>query len=231
MTARIVRLGVLALVAATLGACATPTKMAYSSDSRTPVKPSDAVFLMTATLKNTYHPSFEPRLLVVNVEKGGAQSKADRLNFTLDDKARFKEADSHEDGNTYLLRLQLPPGQYVIRGLTCLSPHFPIMGSFFAPLHETLDASAPGVFYLGHVEAIVRERNGSEFKAGPSIPLIDQAVAGASGGTFEVEVSDRWDTEESVFRSTFPQLGATPVHKAILKPFDRAYAQDWWEKH
>src|SRR5437660_3897275 len=203
-----------------LAGCATPTKMAYSDEFKTVVKPSDAVFLMTATLKNTYHPSFQPQLLLVNVEKAGAKEKADRFNFTMDKQARLKEADSHEEGNWYLLRLELPPGQYVIRGLTCLSRHFPIIGAFFAPLHEELTVTQPG-----------RERTGGEFKAGPSIPLIDQAAAGASGGTFDVLVSDRWGVDEATFRSTFAPLGNARVEKAILQPFNRALAQDWWEKH
>src|SRR2546430_12996643 len=46
------------------------------------------------------------------------------------------------------------------------------------PLHEELTVTQPGVFYLGHVDATVRERTGGEFKAGPSIPLIDQAEIG-----------------------------------------------------
>jgi len=221
----------LLLLPGLLAGCATPTKMAYSDEFKTVVKPSDAVFLMTATTKNTYHPSFQPRLLLVNVEKAGAKEKADRFNFTMDKQARLKEADSHEEGNWYLLRLELPPGQYVIRGLTCLSRHFPIIGAFFAPLHEELTVTQPGVFYLGHVDATVRERTGGEFKAGPSIPLIDQAAAGASGGTFDVLVSDRWGVDEATFRSTFAPLGNARVEKAILQPFNRALAQDWWEKH
>jgi hypothetical protein len=229
MLLRVVAL--LLLLPGVLAGCATPTKMAYSNEFKTVVKPSDAVFLMTATIKNTYHPSFQPHLLAVNVEKAGAKEKADRLNFTMDKQARLKEADSHEEGNWYLLRLELPPGQYVIRGLTCNSLRFPIIGTFFAPLHEDLTVTQPGVFYLGHVDATVRERTGSEFKAGPSIPLIDQAASGASGGTFDVVVSDRWDVDEASFRTTFAPLGSASVAKAILRPFDRALAQDWWEKH
>ena len=221
----------LLLVAGALAGCATRTTMAYSDASKTLVAAGDAVFLMSATIRNDYHPSFQPRLLVVHVEKPGAKDKADRLNFTLDAKARLSEADSHEAGNSYLLRMELPPGQYVLRGLTSISPHFPVIGNFFAPLHENLNVTQPGVFYLGHVDATVRERKDEEFKAGASIPLIDQAVAGASGGTFDVVVSDHWETDQATFRSTFPQLGTVSIQKAILPPFDRAYAQDWWQKH
>ena len=216
------------LVPAFLAGCATRTDMAYSEGE---AAPRNAVFLMTATIKNHYHTSFQPKLLVVNVETVGANSKAGRLNFTMDDQAKIKESDTPEEGNSYLLRMELPPGDYVIRGLTSTSRRFPVMALFFAPLHEDLTAPARGVFYLGHVEADVRERSGTEFKAGPSLPLIDQAVAGASGGTFDIEISDRWESDEALFRGALPKLGTTVVEKAVLSPFDRPKAQDWWEKH
>ena len=219
------------LMAVFLPGCATPTKMAYSDESKNAVAPGNAVFLMTATIKNHYHTSFQPKLLVVNVETVGAKSKADRFNFTMDKQAKFKESDTPEEGNSYLLRMELPPGDYVIRGLTSMSSRFPVNGFFFAPLHENLTSAQPGVFYLGHVEADVRERSGTEFKAGPSLPLIDQAVAGASGGTFDIEISDRWESDETLFRGALPKLGTTVVQKTVLSPFDRPKAQDWWEKH
>jgi len=75
----------------------------------------------------------------------------------------------------------------------------------------------------------VRERQGNEFKAGASIPLIDQAVVGASGGTFDVEISDQFATDEALFRDKFVALKDIEIRKAILPPFDRAKAQKWWE--
>jgi hypothetical protein len=185
---------------------------------------------MTATIKNTYKTSFQPRLIVVNVEKQEAKEAADRLNFTMDDKAQ-NETDSADIGNSYLLRLELEPGRYEIRGLTSLGRSFPINGIFFAPIHSAMESKDPGVFYLGHVSATVRERQGNEFKAGPSIPLIDQAIAGASGGTFEVEITDEFATDEGAFRSKFPALAGVKITKAILPSFDRAKAQQWWEAH
>lgn len=101
------------------------------------------------------------------------------------------ESDSAIEGSSYLLRMEeLEPGEYVIRGLTRLGRAFPINGFFFAPVHAELTSAEPGVFYLGHIEATVRECKDNEFKAGPSIPLLlDQAIAGASGGTFDIEIA------------------------------------------
>jgi hypothetical protein len=213
-----------------LSGCATRTKMAFENDEERLTEASKPVFLMTATLKNTYRPSFQPKLLVVHIERPGAKDAADRLNFTMDQKAK-NESDTPEAGSTYLLRLQLEPGRYEIRGLTSLGRSFPINGFFFAPLHSPLESARSGVFYLGHVAATVRERQGNEFKAGPSLPLIDQAVAGASGGTFDIEISDQFSADEAAFRTRFPALTGVQIQKAILPPFDRTAAQRWWEAH
>lgn len=185
---------------------------------------------MTATLKNAYRTSFQPKLLVVHIEKPGAKDAADRLNFTMDQKAK-NESDVPEVGSTYFLRMQLEPGRYEIRGMTSLGRSFPINGFFFASLHSPVESTRPGVFHLGHVAATVRERQGNEFKAGPSLPLIDQAIAGASGGTFGIEISDQFSTDEAVFRTKFPALKGIEIQKLILPPFDRAVAQQWWEAH
>lgn len=223
---RILALGLAVLISG----CATRTKMAFEADDEKLTETSKPVYLMTATLKNTYHPSFQPKLIVVHVEKPGAKDAAGRLNFTMDTKAKA-ESNTVQQGNSYFLRMQLEPGPYQIVGMSSMASSFPITGFFFAPIHTPLEAGGSGVYYLGHVAATVRERVGDEFKAGPSIPLIDQAVAGASGGTFDVEISDQWETEEAQFLFRFPALKGVVVKKAILPAFDRAVAQKWWEAH
>lgn len=222
-------LGALSLVFALAG-CATRTQMPFQNDSDRLTEKSKPVYLMTATVKNAYRTSFQPRVIVVHVEKPGAKEAADRLNFVMDDKAK-NETDTAATGNSYLLRLELEPGSYELRGLTSLASSFPINGFFFVPLHSTLESKEPGVFYLGHVSATVRERQGNEFKAGPAIPLIDQAIAGASGGTFDVEITDQFASDEALFRSKFPALATAKITKAILPSFDRKKAQQWWESH
>jgi len=219
---------VLITLVALLSGCATPTKMAFSSDTDSAQTINKPVFLMTATIRNLYKPGYQPDLIAVNVERAVVSSSADRINFTMDDKGKH-ETGSSVEGNNYLLRMELEQGEYVIRGLTSMKQSFPIMASFFTPLHAKLEVAAPGIYYLGHVEATIRERQGNEFKAGPSIPLVDQAVAGASGGTFDVVISDQWERDESQFRTSFPVLKDITIQKTILPGFDRAVAQQWWE--
>lgn len=227
------RLLIGASLAATIlfSGCATRTPQAFENDADR-VKPADnPVYLMSATLRNEYKKNWQPHLLVVNIEKEGASDSSGRFNFTMDPKAQLDETDK-EAGNKYLLRMQLPPGKYEIVGLTALNRSFPIVGTFFTPLHETLVVSGAGtVTYLGHVEAVVRERKGEEFKAGASIPLIDQAVIGASGGTWDVAIGDAWGTDEAVFRGRFVALKDAPVQKGVLAAWDRDAAQKWWAAH
>ena len=214
-----------------LSGCATRADMAFSKHAKHQTIGDEPIYLMTVSIKNDYHTSFKPELLVINVERDVAVDKVDRIIFWMDDQAVISESDSDQVPNEYCLRMELAQGKYVIRGLTSQKMIFPINGFFFAPLHADLEAKGPGVYYLGHVNAFVRERTGEEFRAGPILPLIDQAVAGASGGTFDIEISDKWASDEALFRSKFPQLSKVEIKKAILPPLDRDKAQKWWADH
>lgn len=226
----LIKLAALASVTSFLVGCATPTKMAFKNETDVIVSGGKPVFLMTATLKNDYRTYYQPKLFVVHVERNEAKDRSDRINFIMDEKAKL-ETDTAESGNSYLLRMELENGDYVIRGLSGFSGIFPIRGTFFAPLHAEIKSNGSGVFYLGHVTATVRERKEKEFKAGPSIPLVDQAVTGFSGGTFDIEITDQLEKDEPVFKSKFPALRDVNIQKAILPSFDRAKAQQWWEAH
>lgn len=212
-----------ALVAATLllAGCAGPAKMPFSDETNSSIQPDKAVFLLTATIRNAHKPSHQPEVRIVAVEKGSREKSSGNVSFKVDSKGT--------EGNTYLVRMELERGEYVMRGLHGMSSSFPIHGFFFAPMHANIVSSEPGIYYLGHVEAVARAREPGDFKAGPMIPLIDQAIAGASTGTFDVVISDRWATDERRFKNKFPVLKNAEIKMAILPPFDRAFAQKYWE--
>jgi hypothetical protein len=216
-----------------LAGCATQIPQAFLKDEDRVTATSNPVYLMTATIRNDYKNYYEPHLVAINVEKVGAGTTdtAGHINFMMDNKARWDQLDK-ESGNKYLIRMQLSPGQYEIVGLTSTGYRFPIGGAYFTPIHAKLDVKPGGVItYIGHVDATIRERKGDEFKAGPTVPLIDQAVVGASTGTFDVVISDAFDAEERVFRRTFAGLKDSAIQKSVLPGWDRALAQKWWEAH
>lgn len=228
---RLIRLCAVLVFGLALVACAAPSRtMAFGSDAEKLTASSDPVFLMTVTIKNLYKPGFQPKVELVSFDRSTANEKIPLFGFLVDEKAK-DESGSVEKGNSYLLRMQLAPGQYRLMSVSGRAGAFPLVGHVIAPLHLPLLASEPGVFYLGHVNATLRERQGNEFKAGPSLPLIDQAVVGASGGTFDITISDRQAVDEPAFRTKFPALAGVPIKKTILPAFDRSYAQQFWEKN
>ena len=215
-------------VALMTGGCAT-VPMAYNEGDATAVEASKAVALMSITVKNPFAPRFQPKLRlarVAPVKTDGADDKAKLFSF---DESGAEITDSHEAGNSYLVRMELDPGQYTLRFVNAQAMGFPVIGNFELPMHLDMALGEPGIFYLGHVAAVIRERKEGEFRAGPVIPLIDQAVVGASNGTVDVEVSDRQTVDEAHFKSTFPALKDAQFTKAIMPPFDRARAQKYWE--
>lgn len=211
-----------------LSACSMTRPMALSDGSAKQLETGSPIFLLTTTLRNVYRPSFQPEIFSIRVDKIVEKSSSEKIFFSVDTTER-SESSPPDVGNSYLLRMQLEQGKYEIIGLASRSGVFPISARFFTPLHVDFEAARPGIFYLGHVDATVRERNDDEFKAGPTLPLIDQSVGGASGGTFDVEVTDQWQRDEPRFRARFPGLREVKVEKAILPAFDRAKAQRWWE--
>jgi hypothetical protein len=85
--------------------------------------------------------------------------------------------------------------------------------------------------YLGHIDATVVERKDGEFRAGPLIPLIDQAATGFSGGTWDITVSDQFDDDVSAFRKDFPALSSASIERDVLPAWDKQKATEWWANH
>ena len=226
------RLLVFALLAAALalGGCASTRPMAYGPD---PASVKDAskqpIYLMTMTVKNPFKTYYLPAMKSLGVVRGDGKADGDKFGFAPDEPAK-NEMNTDADGNRYFLRLPLDAGKpHRIHQVFFMASKFPVNGMFFLPLNAELPAAEPGVYYLGHVEASVRERKENEFRAGGVLPLLDQSLSGASGGTWDVAISDRWDSDEKLFRERFPAMGTAAVKKAILPPFDRERAQREWD--
>jgi hypothetical protein len=216
------------LFVAMLGGCATQLPMALS-DATAP-KTEKVTVLMSATVDNQYKPRYQPELLVVHVEKPGAKEKADRLNFKPDSTS-IVPSQNEGGANTYLLSYELEPGEYLLAAMTSMARSFPIIASFQTVLMQDLAFPKAGVYYVGHVQAVVRERKDDEERAGSVIPLLDQAVAGASGGTFDVQITDRWNTDEGLFKTAYPTLARVSVEPRVLSPHDKTRVQARWDQH
>lgn len=222
---RVLSLFVLTLVTLLVG-CASAPYMPLA-DEGSKLDASKPLFLMSVVVQNDYRGRWQPRILNVILEKDGEAGKPESLVFRMDSKGTI----TPETGNaTYLVRFPGDAAPHTVRGFNSMASAFPIHGFYFVPLHASLAKSAGGVYYLGSIKAVVRERKDGEFRAGPPIPLIDQAIAGASTGTFDVDVTDAYDADVALFRKTFPELKGVDVKRAVLPKWDRAKAQLFWEK-
>ena len=210
-----------------LSGCATVVKMAPTKQSTALDTSRQSVLLVSMTLANTYHDSYQPEPLIVELEKPDATQSPDRLNVKVDRDALVEQ----ENGKHYLLRLPLAPGKYILRGVMGESGIFPVHGFFFLPLNYDIDVKPGTIEYLGHFDAIVVERKDGELRAGPMIPLIDQAVTGFSRGTWDVRVTDASPTDVAEFKTAFPALQNATIQSDILPRWDKQKATLWWQEH
>ena len=213
-----------------LTGCANTIKMPMRDDGDQISTSGKPVYLMSVTMGNICRDRFQPSLDVVQVVREDGSAKQEVVKFAMDSKGTYEFEDSKLPPK-YLVRLELDVGRYTIRGMNGSGRAFPINFSVYAPLQAPLTSASAGVFYIGAVSATIRERQGNEFRAGQVIPLIDQAVACASTGTFDIDISDKYDEDVALFRKVFPALLSTRVQKSVLPPFDRAKAQKWWEEN
>ncbi|MBK9990478.1 MAG: hypothetical protein IPP19_07040 [Verrucomicrobia bacterium] len=214
-----------------LAGCASHQKMANLDDTAKVSKSTKSVYLMTVTLRNTFVPSYQPKLQTVKLLKITGPDTSKVIQHEADLLSR-NETNSATTGSSYLLRLEIEPGEYSILGLESFGQSMLITGSFFTPLGARLIVSkTPGVYYLGHIDATVRARKGEEFPAGGYLPRQEQRLTGASTGSFDVAISDHWETDGAKFLNKFPALKDLNVQKAVLSPYSRESIQRWWDKN
>ena len=155
----------------------------------------------------------------VQVVATGAPNGSNIQTFAIDTEGM----DYGEDNRHYvaLLRIPLAPGKYTIGGVGGQISVFPMTGNWHVPLGLAFEVPAQSGVYLGRVAADMHPRKDAEFRAGPLIPLIDQAVLGISSSTFDVKVSDESATDLPLFVDAFAALRTQQIHTQILPAFDR----------
>ena len=81
--------------------------------------------------------------------------------------------------------------------------------------------------YIGHIEATIEERIDDKLlRAGFVIPLIDQAVTGASGGTFVVKITDLFENDIQLFQTEYPYLAQHQIKNSILPQWNQPTEED-----
>ena len=78
------------------------------------------------------------------------------------------------------------------------------------------------IVYLGRIEAVNRKRaSDDQLRAGPILPLVDQAVSGFADGTWHIKVYDNYESDIRAFQEKYPVLGNYSVEKMLLPPWEK----------
>jgi hypothetical protein len=208
-----------------MSGCASVHEMSPTKDNQALELKDKALILMSLQLEHDYKPSYQPNVNVIRLVSSEQETEEEGHNFKIDEDSILKKGDDL----TYLLRMQLDPGKYVIRDAFAMYLGFPISATCTMPIHENLEVKANSITYVGRVRGITRKREEGEFRSGPLLPLLDQGVSGFAHSTFDVEVSDQHNEDIMAFRSNFPALKNANIDVDILPPFNRQRAQNWWD--
>ncbi len=205
-----------------LGGCATIKPPALSDKTSTIDVSNESIALLTVKIANEYKPSYQPNIKYVFV---WTDTEKDRKKFSFSVDEKYKEV--KKSFNEYLISFQLPPGEYKLREMLAQSGIFPVIGTFSVPLYTSFSIEPNKITYLGHIEAIIKERTDDKLlRAGPVIPLIDQAVTGASGGTFIITISDLFEDDIKLFQQKYPYLAQHQVDNLTLPQWTQPTEED-----
>jgi hypothetical protein len=214
----------LAIVSCLFSGCATVNHMAFDRNSKTIDTTDKSILLMTLDVSRADDSRYIPNPSSIFIEASNAQQQKDRQMFKLSRPDDFVQVSGHD---VYLARMAIKPGDYQLHGVMGYATGFPFVGTFYVPLRLNVDVKPNSVTYIGRVTAKLRPRKDGEFRAGPLIPLIDQAATGLSTGTWDVEVDDKSQEDLPMFKINFPAVVNSTIENKILPPFDREVVQKW----
>ena len=205
-----------------LGGCATMKPPALNSETTAIDVSKESIALLTVKIANNYKTSYQPNIKNAFVWSN-AEKDREKFSFSVDEK--YNEVEN--SFNEYLISFQLPAGKYKLRELYARSGIFPVIGTFSVPVYRSFSIEPHKIIYLGHIEATIKERIDEEsLRAGPVIPLIDQAVTGASGGTFIVTITDLYENDIKLFQQKYPYLAQHHVENFTLTQWNQPTEKD-----
>ena len=198
------------LIGIILTGCAGIRPMALSSFKGESELNDTSIGLFTLRTTNEYKPSFQPAVKWVEIVPSDS---GEGQKFKVEKPYRKVKKQFYE----YLISINLKPGTYYVGMVMGRSNNIIISASFQFPVSARFDMPQRSVVYLGHVDMKNRERKEGEPRSGSVIPLVDQSVAGYSGGTFDVVITDRRDDDIPVFLQEYPFLKKVSIESKIMQ--------------
>jgi hypothetical protein len=195
------------------------TKMPLRPDQSVELKPHESLAVFKMTLKN----EFKNYLLTPDAISIEATEASGGKTYKYTFGAPERQVSDRE--LELIGSFALPPGDYKITGFTGRTDMgfavLPVRGQFDPSFERSFSVGANDSVYLGHVIArLVRRNTNDEERAGPLIPLIDQATTGMSNGTFKFEVVDDFQKDTEYLKVRYPSVGNRTFRRALLTSGD-----------
>lgn len=182
--------------------CATVSKMPLQDKSKTDISLAQkSILVAKVSIRNANKESQQPTICCIFLKKDDKD-----LSFTEPTLISDKE----KDGKTYIVSMEVTPGTTQIN-LIRFFRQVPllIMAMADLPLIQTIEVPANKVVYLGNIDAVIQPRtDDSQPRAGSLLPLIDQAVAGFSNGTFTATIKDQFNEDTAEIKNRFPKIAS-----------------------
>ena len=156
---------------------------------------------------------YAPRPATITVKS------SDPLNSIGSKKFSFSEPVQELGERGMLLRgsFELPAGEYYVTQLAGFGGSALISGRFYFNPNAKFALKAGELVYLGRMIArLVQKTSSDQERAGPFLPLIDQAVTGFFRGTFAVEIQDRFNEDIPQVIEKHPYLKEKLIKKSLL---------------
>lgn len=173
---------------------------------------NESIGILHLKISNNLAKSYQPRVDSINIIK---TNSGDNIKFKAE--KPFKQV--KDEYNEYLFSFKLSPGKYKIEEVKGEAGIFSFIGHFQFPINAEFNLENNVIAYLGYIEMINRKRKGGEMWSGNLIPLLDQAVTGFSGGTFDITVSDNYLEDIKLFKEHYPLINNYEIkHNLAAKP-------------
>ena len=204
-----------------IGGCATVRPLALKEDGKL-ILSEESIALIKVKVSNEYKKSYQPNIKFLFIWE---DKNENRKKYSFEIKEKYMEVE--DEYNDYLISIQLPPGKYKLREIFAQSGIFPVIGTFSLPIYASFKIGPNQIAYLGNIDASIVERTSDDMlRAGPVIPLIDQAVTGASGGTFVINITDNFDEDIAMFKSKYAQLEGYDIINLTIPPWVKPTKED-----
>lgn len=198
----------LILLVAFFAGCANVNKMPLNAKTTSVDTSQKSILVGKLSIRNDNKPGHQPNLLAIFVNQNDK-------DFSFTEPTLI--ADLDKGGKEYFISMAVEPGKAKLK-VARFMRQVPLLLNAMAdlPFEYEIDVPANEVVYIGNINALIKPREEGQPRAGLVIPLIDQAVAGFSNGTFDVTITDNYAEDMAALKAKYPYIASQTVAKSML---------------